>query len=458
MPIPASEADLVAWWLACATRLGPFRDSLGREIEIVYPGRWSRLPGPDIVDAILVVDRGRTERGALEVHLDEGAWLRHGHHHDPAYRAVVLHVVWSALAERRDALPPCVALAGRFAALPPIETLTLDWAPQTFPCQAPDAQPGARAHALHRMIAHQGLLRHVRQADAFEGEIAVHGEDQALYRAVMGALGYRANAAAFAELAEHAPYHRIQRVRSDAEAPRTVRLEAFLLGSAGLLPSQRGVRGGGAHVEHVERLWRALQPAVAMRAERWTFRSVRPANWPPRRVAAAAHLLRRFGAEAETFAQALLTEVLRAADTRSVDGLAAWFAVTVPPDEFWASRFDFGRMAARPTTGLVGPVRALEVLVNVGLPFAAAVACTRGRPDLALASAAILERLGAGGTNEYTRYMAELLGVAAKTARTAAAQQGLLGLYHGWCRTKDCRTCPAGALTAPRASATAAAR
>jgi len=64
----------------------------GRPLEIIDPGRWNLLGGPDFKDARLRL-AGRPVTGDVELHLRAGDWLAHGHTADPAYDRVVLHVV-----------------------------------------------------------------------------------------------------------------------------------------------------------------------------------------------------------------------------------------------------------------------------------------------------------------------------------------------------------------------------
>ena len=69
----------------------------GRTVEVLSPGVLNREAGPDFSHVCLRTDPGslfgRELAGDVEMHLLAGDWNRHGHHTDPAYAAVVLHVV-----------------------------------------------------------------------------------------------------------------------------------------------------------------------------------------------------------------------------------------------------------------------------------------------------------------------------------------------------------------------------
>ncbi|MBA3849712.1 MAG: DUF2851 domain-containing protein [Opitutus sp.] len=64
----------------------------GRRLEVLSPGRWNLLGGPDFRRARLRID-GREVEGDIEVHFHAGDWKAHNHAANPAYANVVLHVL-----------------------------------------------------------------------------------------------------------------------------------------------------------------------------------------------------------------------------------------------------------------------------------------------------------------------------------------------------------------------------
>jgi len=65
----------------------------GKEIKLIHSGNPNPRGGPDFVAAQLYFD-GLLWNGPVEVHLLASDWYRHGHHLDPQYDNVILHVVW----------------------------------------------------------------------------------------------------------------------------------------------------------------------------------------------------------------------------------------------------------------------------------------------------------------------------------------------------------------------------
>jgi hypothetical protein len=69
----------------------------GERVEVLSVGKWNLLGGPDFLGARLRIG-GRVVFGDVEVHFRQGDWNAHAHEEDPAYAAVVLHVVLFPLA------------------------------------------------------------------------------------------------------------------------------------------------------------------------------------------------------------------------------------------------------------------------------------------------------------------------------------------------------------------------
>jgi len=64
----------------------------GRAVQILYPGNWNHLGGPDFKNARLQIGEAEVT-GDVEVHLRAADWRSHNHAADPAYNRVVLHVI-----------------------------------------------------------------------------------------------------------------------------------------------------------------------------------------------------------------------------------------------------------------------------------------------------------------------------------------------------------------------------
>jgi len=117
----------------------------------------------------------------------------------------------------------------------------------------------------------------------------------------MTALGYARNQAPFQELATKIPLAELEPALSGGNHFRAGRLDpdALLLGTAGLLPSQRPECEYSPfedydYVNKLEKVWEALQQIDIMDYRAWQFFRVRPANSPLRRIIGMSRLLQRY--------------------------------------------------------------------------------------------------------------------------------------------------------------------
>ncbi|MCY4115054.1 MAG: DUF2851 family protein [Chloroflexi bacterium] len=439
---PASEAVLVAAWLREAVRRGPWRDSSGRSVAVIYPGRWTGLPGPDLRDAIVSIDDGPARRLDLEAHLAVADWWRHGHDRDPAYAGVGLHLVWEKCAHPPAAGPPTIALGPALAGGGGPVVADSSPAREGLPCRRSDPADAASRREAVDVIERQGQRRHAERTAALEGNIAALGPDQALHQAILRALGYRPNAEAFEVLGGCVTSELSEALASNAEDAGLAVLEAVLMGAAGLLPLQRRGPPADGYARTLQRIWQSYGRLTCLQASDWTLQSVRPANRPSRRIAAAARLLSRAPDPGRSLVDTVVADVRRAAGASDLRRLQARFQVAEPADAYWARHFDFGKPTRRPAPALVGAGRARDILVNAALPFAAALGHAQGDSDLPRASAAILAALPGGAWNQDSRYMIHTLGIERRGLGGATAQQGLLRLHRRWCRDKRCGVCP----------------
>ena len=71
------------------------KTTAGEAVEVVDPGLQNHHAGPDFFNAKLKIG-GVLWVGNVEVHEKASHWYSHGHHLNPAYANVILHVVGEA--------------------------------------------------------------------------------------------------------------------------------------------------------------------------------------------------------------------------------------------------------------------------------------------------------------------------------------------------------------------------
>lgn len=428
--LPAlNEGQLVRLWRGQRFPQGALVTRHGVAVTVIFQGRPGRGPGPDFRGAAIAGPSGVPLRGDVELHVRASSFRAHGHHADPGYAKVILHVVFEDDTGVDTPLPgggsaPVVALAPwvarRAQELQRWLERPLLW---REPCH--DAVTRMGAGGAGAALDAQGDRRFEAKVARARAAVRAAGVEGALYEGVLQALGYGGNAPPMLALARLLPWPRL--IQQAGGAEDRAALEALLLGSAGLLPSQRGHRGPvDPYVAELERRFAAAaRPSLAPAL--WKTWGVRPENAPARRVAAAAALLARLAGP---------RVLLAVADARTVREAVA--PLLVRAEGYWLRHHDVCAGPCRLPAGFVGRSRALEIAVNVVLP----VACAAGDAALAARARALFARLPRPAVYGATRFIEEALASEGiRVAVDARRAQGLLELQREWCSAGGCGRC-----------------
>jgi hypothetical protein len=147
----------------------------GVSLEVVHRGTWSHGLGPDFRDALILFDGWELRAGSVEIHLRTRGWGDHGHHLDPAYDAVVLHLVGEhdgAETRRLDGAIVPVAVIGPIDRFAVPELAAWDWhAVGGAVCAS---ELSAASPTSVRKILHQlGDVRLAARSARLEGRLSV---------------------------------------------------------------------------------------------------------------------------------------------------------------------------------------------------------------------------------------------------------------------------------------------
>jgi hypothetical protein len=353
-------------------------------LRVIFRGMPSDAGGPDYQDAVVSIGDKRLLTGDVEFHVDSADWYRHGHHLNPRYNRLILHVVWT------DAGTETVTLDGRA-----VPVLALDACQGLFtavlsgggdvpaevnPCWSVVASlpTGDLLEEVRRL----GVQRFNERIQRFTSDLEVEEPDQVAYTALLEGLGYASNRRAFAQLADAVPYAWLQSLSRQDRL--STMLDAARLGPTASVP-----------------------PPVRLPEDVWRLSMLRPANHPARRLHGLVLLLARMKPSLAAWLIDVVAGAVRPADLRKeliarVDG-----------------------------DTLIGPGRADELAVSVVLPLVAAL-----EPEQRHA-ALLFDRYPSPPPNRWTRHMLNLFkdaGHGVSTVRTAREHQGMHHLYHAYCR------------------------
>jgi hypothetical protein len=355
----------------------------GRTVQILHPGRWNLLGGPDFKGARLRLD-GATVAGDVEVHLRAADWAAHRHAGDRAYDDVVLHVVLFPSEERST--PGAKGRSIPILALLPLLHHDLEAYAADEAVERLANHPLARVQEeLARLTEPElrGALR--RSADSRWAQKVRYarqridrlGWEGACHHGALEILGYRFNRAPMLDTAAAWPLARWRSIADDSLADQ----------------------------------------AFAEAQGRWSLQGLRPANHPRARLRQYAHWVRLRPEWPEHLASLLsdpgsFSDVLEAEDTTSVV----------------RRRFDFGglreRWAADIGGGAVGGTRLDNLICDGFLPLVTAL-----HPARSSRAAFLWLHWFLGDAPERWVSLLRALGVIGSRAWPASqgAAQGLLG-------------------------------
>ncbi len=405
----------------------------GRALTVVFTGNWTHGNGPDFANAMLDFEGGGLQTGSIEIHHRTSEWVQHGHHIDPRYNDVILHVVSKhdmPDTRRVDGkLVPVAVLQVSDAVLFQIDArLPAIWSKLGGSVCAEELA-GSKPQRLRDALHHMGDSRFNERVSRFEGDLTVSPPNEILLASIFDAFGYSENREPMQSLFQ--AVRNAEGIEAIAMASSTDRFglaASMLLGLAGFLPLSPGdAHAGGITPDmqnDLERRWQsfdALRHSSTIAPTRWQRGRTRPANTPAARLMGLAALLEA----SRTDILAQVATVLRERDdlTAMLRDLTAWGV-----------------------RSQLGESRAISIVASVLLPFATAYARQTGDESIEEAAIDAWDHLPAA---EYSRpakrALAQVSGAIKLRASGERGQQGLLYLDRTLCTPRRCFECPIAA-------------
>jgi uncharacterized protein DUF2851 len=439
-PTP-SEHLLQAVWQQQRLLRDQLRTLDGKTVRVLHPGFKNHEAGPDFRGAMIQIDGAAPTAGDVEVDLQANGWRAHGHDVNPAFKKVVLHVIWEGERPVADGLPVLV-LRGRLDA--PLAELRSSLERDSLRSLPEDMQ--GQCCAPLRSLPQDSLTDLLHQAARVRFEVKSAqilartrhvGWEQALWEGLFRALGYKQNAWPMQNLAE-------SRAHWFSASGTVAECQARLLGISGLLPAElpRGQTGANKYLRGIwDQWWREREQFAEFILPRsvWRFNSLRPANHPQRRLALAAHWL----ASGDLISRLEDWFTSEQPDRQLADSLLK--VLQVGRDDFWSWHFTFRSARLAKPQPMLGAGRATDLAVNVILPWFW-IRATEGKNEKLrqVAEHRFFAWPCAEDNAPLKLARQRLLGGAkANVLRGAAAQQGLLQILRDYCEHSNaiCQDC-----------------
>ncbi|MDX5443583.1 MAG: DUF2851 family protein, partial [Hymenobacteraceae bacterium] len=328
----------------------------GQPLTVLKPGYHNTNAGPDFTAArIRIGDIDWT--GCVEVHIQATDWFKHRHQQDEKYDQVILHVVWEAdtpvQLSDKTALPT-LELKNRISdkLLQNYHLLSLD--KKGLPCEPmwPTLNSISKTMMLERALVER-LQQKGDQVLELHRQNNYDWEETA-YQVLLRSFGFKINQEGFSKLAQQLPYNILRRHRHSV-----LQLEALLLGQAGFLEE-------GQEDEYLQKLrveYKYLQHKYKLQplaVKDWNMLRMRPANFPPVRLAQLAMFLHRH--------EHLFSVMQHETDLSKLEQL-----FKVQQSAYWQKHYLPGRVSARKLSS-IGRSSIHNLIINTVVPLQAAFA------------------------------------------------------------------------------------
>ena len=399
--------------------LNELTTTTGQRLEIIDTGLANRDAGPDFFNAKIKID-GVVWVGNIEIHTNSSDWFKHGHHQNPVYNNVILHIATCVDTEvhrsngesipqlqldcpkhiqenfkelaNTDQYPPCYRI------IPSLPKLTIhSW------------MSALQMERFEQKNAH--LIERLRYCNN-------HWED-AFFITLARNFGFSINADAFEEWAKHIPLRAVDKHRDNL-----FQVEAFFFGQAGTLSDP----DGDDYYLKLKQEYKYLAHKFGLKpmdVTRWRFLRLRPNNFPHVRIAQLANLYHR--------SYGLLSQLMEKETIKEIRDL-----LRGGTSEYWTNHYTFGGYSPDCPQTLSESSLNL-IIINTIVPFLYAYGIHRGKEKLCSRATTFLEELKP--ENNYIIRMWSECGL--KVAH-AGDSQALIQLKKEYCDKKKCLYCRIG--------------
>lgn len=393
----------------------------GEPIQVLHPGRHNHDAGPDFFDARLQI--GDTLwAGNVEIHRQASDWRQHGHHTNPAYNNVILHLV-----DRPDATAYNSLGAPVLTAKLPYPAGLLENYQQLLQndawvaCQ--DRLAEIDPFVVRFWLGQLAIERLQRKHADIENLLSTNHNnwEETFYQHLARSLGTHVNAAPFEQLARSVPQTMLAKNKD-----QLLRLEALLFGQAGML--HEASPQPEPYYQSLQQEYHHLKAKYQLRPlehSQWKYMRLRPANFPTVRIAQLAALVHQ--------SEHLFARVLQ---TPSLADLQQFFDVEA--SVYWQTHYNFFR-PSKASPKKLGKTAFDTLVVNAIVPILFAYGRYRNDEQYTNRAMEYLEALAPESNHTTDRWRA--LGM---VPRNAAESQALLELKNQYCETRQCLRCAIG--------------
>lgn len=394
-----------------------FTTTVGKTVEIIDFGILNVNAGPDFLGAKIKLN-DVVWSGHIEFHIHSSDWLKHNHQEDPAYRNVILHIVYQhdhAIYSGEYKLPT-VEICGlinkehfeNYSNM--VEHKT--WIPCANQLQSVPLE------VIESEIAIQFENRLNRKANELMKQINEQQGDEkkVFFLKLASAFGGKVNGVAFHDLFNTFHSNQFSKLNYDTE-----RIQAMLFGVANLLPLHSNDPYENQLIKEFDYLKHLFQLKIDPHRQ-MKYSTMRPFGFPDIRLAQFAAILSK---------NAFLDDF-----TLNLDAIKSFLQVDLNP--YWKTHFRIGNETKQKNECLSDQFID-NLVINVLLPFSRAKELLKGDRSSINAQKDIF-LIVPPEKNNITKKWRELN----VSVKSAYHSQALLELKNEQCYQKKCLICAIG--------------
>ncbi|WP_343587202.1 DUF2851 family protein [Flavobacterium sp.] len=392
----------------------------GEVITILKSGDYLELAGPDFFNAYIEIGNQKWA-GNVEIHLKSSDWYLHNHEKDPAYKNVILHVVWendtAVFRENNTEIP--VLVLKDYVSKAIIENYSTLVAPKTWifcERQLKDIDGFVFKNWQERLF----FERLERKSKFIYQLLEETNQDweAVLFCLLAKNFGLNTNGNSFLQISKAIPFAIIRKESFEVE-----NLEALLFGTSNLLNAEK------EDVYYKDLKFRYFYLLHKYQIEKTyteplQFFKLRPDNFPTIRLSQLAALYHKH--------QNLFSKII---DLKSVD--TVYSLLTISASQYWQNHYKFDKESIKKSKTLSRSFIDLLIL-NTIVPLQFAYSNIMGESiaedlidfmnEVTSEKNAIIDKFNSFGIK----------------SKTAFDSQALLELKNEYCERKACLKCAIG--------------
>lgn len=394
--------------------------SKGEKIEIVEVGRQNFDAGPDFFDARIKIN-DMLWAGNVEIHVKSSSWYKHGHHNDPAYDSVILHVVFEDDADvtiDSNRTVPCICLDFEKDLYLNYESLMKSdkWIPCFDEIRNMD-QFFVRSW-LDRMLFERLERKALEIIEIYKQNS--NSWEETLYQIIARYFGMKVNAEPFQQLARSIPLKFFAKQKVSL-----LQIEALLFGQAGMLGDDTIEDDYYKKLRTEFQFLQRKYKLTPMSSHRWKLFRLRPVNFPAVRIALFAKLIYN--------SNSLFSKII---SCKTRGEMTALFELGT--SDYWETHYRFG-VESDMKVKTFGKQAADILIINALVPVLFAYGHSISNQDLKDKACEILEEVAPEKNNVIENW--KNCGVKIKNAFHS---QALLQLKENYCQSLMCLQCEFG--------------